>query len=450
MSLVGEFLQTCQIKKATNTHSMLNPDRIGLEPVPQGPTAQAQAEFRARHHPSGLWMDGKAEHTAQVQAVPEKKQYDIPDAYFRNDRLGGTRAPPKVTPSHKAQLKAVMADDAIQVADKRPGYRNRYGGAVLYHQGKPIHSVAKLLPCTRPECDQVEKSLKHKFKQCTMCLTVYCSPACQKLDWPAHKAGCKANAYYEQRSKWENDTPGIPNTLFGYSEEYMALWDQWIATKPMQAVLKHCGLDAAKLREALEPSKDPAPSKNAPRLDPESAMRLRDLKAAAEVLQKATDPKRSENLTYGDLKSMFTPLVCSMFDNHPELLNFDTRKIQHHIDKVCLVKFKEVHKPFVVDDAMADVLICALIGMEISRRKATQEEKKDPTQSMMDGLLGLVRMMFKDHPELLEEGSVDKCMAKFFELHGKFKNDQQIHILVVAIVQHEISFHKVISLMDDE
>lgn len=426
---------------------MLNPDRIGLEPVPQGPTAEWKAELGARRHPD--------------DSVPKTDAFDWKHPAFKSDRLAGERKPPKIsTPpspkpkggealSHKAQLKAVMADDAIHIASKQPGYRNRYGGSVLYHKGKPIHSVPKLLPCTRPECDQVEKSLKQKFKQCTMCLTVYCSPTCQKLDWSAHKEGCKKRGYYEQRDKWEQETPGIPSVLFGYTEEYMALWDKWVATESMQTVLKHCNLDATALRKAMttlpKSSSNPKPSEQTPDKDPEVTMRARDLKAAADALLKAADPSQSPNLTYGDLKAMFTPLVCSMFDSHPELLDFDDSKIEHQIDNVCLAKFKEMHKPFVIDDPSADILLFGIIGLEISRRKVQQDKKT----SVLDGFRRLVRVMFRDHPGLLEDGGVDTCMAKFFELHGTFKDDEAVRIFLPLIVQGEIDKHRQ-TASDDE
>lgn len=53
------------------------------------------------------------------------------------------------------------------------------------------HTASPLAHCGCPGCERVEEEVRG-FKRCSRCRAVaYCSPECQRLDWPAHKPMCK-------------------------------------------------------------------------------------------------------------------------------------------------------------------------------------------------------------------------------------------------------------------
>jgi hypothetical protein len=53
--------------------------------------------------------------------------------------------------------------------------------------------------CSNPGCAAADEEAEVQFLRCSQCRAAeYCGKACQKQDWPAHKAACKAAAEAER------------------------------------------------------------------------------------------------------------------------------------------------------------------------------------------------------------------------------------------------------------
>ncbi|KAJ7759338.1 hypothetical protein DFH07DRAFT_817265 [Mycena maculata] len=95
--------------------------------------------------------------------------------------------------------------------------------AANYHT-PPVHSVRQRGYRICDQCGVAESPSVSKFRLCGGCMTTqYCSPDCQKIHWPSHKAICQHTANQVSAVKQPSGYDNLAKSLRKFTSAHAAL-----------------------------------------------------------------------------------------------------------------------------------------------------------------------------------------------------------------------------------